>query len=225
AVALRRAHSATPVRLTGAPAAAARSDPVRETHRVREAPPSPATSSRTGRRRPPAGALVAGGVGLVLVAAAVVGWRLGDGDAQVAPLPVAVARPSVAASTAPDWKRVLDDLDAARAEAFASGDVASLSRTYAAGSPALAADAAVLRQLVAAGRTARGVRHTVRSVQQVAFDGTTARLRIRDVLAAYQVLDRDGSVLEQRPARGEAPYAVVVVRTAQGFRLREVSAL
>ncbi|MCW2606563.1 MAG: hypothetical protein JWO60_1256, partial [Frankiales bacterium] len=99
------------------------------------------------------------------------------------------------------------------------------ARTDAPGSPALVADTGLLAQLTGAGRTARGVRHQLRSVQQVSFDGTTARLRLRDVLPGYQVLDAAGTVVESRPPRAEAAYEVVVVRTPAGFRLREVRAL
>lgn len=228
AVALRRAHSATPVRLRGGTPAAAQADPVRETHRVREARPAPAPAGASGRRAPTWLLAVAGAV-VVLVAAAALGWRLGRPDPEVAPVVPAAAPTRAAASPSPtgppDWRAVLDGLDAARAAAFAEGDPARLAQTDAPGSPALAADAALLAQLTAAGRTARGVRHELRAVQQVSFDGTTARLRIRDVLPGYQVLDGSGAVVEQRPARGEAGYEVVVVRTPAGFRLREVRAL
>ncbi len=224
AVSLRRSHAATAVRLTGAPAAAAPGDAVRETHRVRDAVPEPAAVPPVRGRRLPTAVLVGLAVLAVLAAAAVVGWRLGGSPEAARPLPDARGPVVTASTSAPDWARVLDDLDAARAQAFEAGDVPALAKTYAAGSPALTADTAVLQQLVAAGRTARGVRHTVRSVEQASFDGTTARLQVRDVLAAYEVLDRSGAVLEQRPARGEAAYDVVVVRTPQGFRLREVTA-
>ncbi len=225
AVALRRAHSATPVRLHGAPAAAAQADPVRETHRVRDAPLQVGGAEGSGRRRPAWLLGVAAAVA-VLLAAAVVGWRLGQDDvAPPAPLaPQAAARPSATAGT-PDWRAVLDRLDAARAAAFAAGDPGALTGTYAPGSPALAGDTAVLRELAAQGRTARGVRHRLRSVRQTAFDGTTARLRVRDVLEPYEVLGPDGAVVEERPARAEADFEVVVVRTGAGFRLREVRAL
>ena len=119
---------------------------------------------------------------------------------------------------------MLDGLDAARAAAFAAGDPGALTAVYAPGA-ALDTDRAVLQGLADAGRTAQGVRHALRSVEQLAFDGRTARLRLSDVLAPYEVLESGGAVVERRPRRGEAAYEVVVVRTPRGFRLREVRAL
>ncbi|MCW2778628.1 MAG: hypothetical protein JWN17_2353, partial [Frankiales bacterium] len=102
-------------------------------------------------------------------------------------------------------------------------DPAALAAACAPGSPALRVDAVALQALARQGWTARGLRHGVRSVRQVAFDGTTARLLVRDVLAPYEVLDARGAVLDRRPARPERAFEVVLVRTGAGYRLQQVS--
>jgi hypothetical protein len=155
--------------------------------------------------------------GLVLGLAASGGWALGRHDApdRTAVLPAAATG---------DWPAVLDGLDATRAEAFAGADVTRLDAVYAPGSPGLAADAALVRQLAAAGRTATGVRHVVRSVvAQPAAAGVT-RLRVVDVLGPYEVRDAAGRLVQRVPGRGEAAHDVELRRTPQGWRLVRVLA-
>jgi hypothetical protein len=93
---------------------------------------------------------------------------------------------------------------------------------YAPGSPGLAADRALVEQLAAAGQTAQGVRHEVRSVEQVDVRADTARLRVVDVLAGYEVRDAAGDVVTRTAARAETPYLVELARTADGWRLVQV---
>ena len=223
---LRRAHAAAPVRLTGAPAAAATLAEVRPTHTVRVAAPEPSAS---GRRlsRPSSGALGAAALGLLVVAGAVGGWLWGrGGDAAPPPLGAVAAAASPAvpspASTAPDWAALLDGLDGARAAAFAAADPEALAAVYAPGSAGLAADRRLVEQLAAAGQSAHGLRHSVRSVDVLEASADRARLRVVDVLAAYEVRDAAGAVVRRSPSRGEAPYAVDLVRTAAGWRLVQV---
>ena len=256
AAALRRAHAAAPVRLSG-PKAAAPTPPVRSTHAVpRHAPPrAPARD-----RRLPRWALPAGAAAGLLVAAAALGWWLGRTaePRPAASLPVASAAPATSApftsassepvsaasatsatsatsaagaappstttpaSARPTWERVLDGLDAARASAYEAGDVAALTAVYHAGSPGLAADAALLGALVRDGRHATGVRHELRSVAELEAGPGTAVLRVRDVLAGYEVRSADGAVVQRVPARGEATYRVELARTPAGWRIVQV---
>ncbi|MCU1590664.1 MAG: serine/threonine protein kinase, partial [Frankiales bacterium] len=160
-----------------------------------------------------------------------VGWLSGR-SAPVQLSSVAAATPAVSAAAgrpaapavprAPDWRAVLDGLDASRAAAFAHADPAPLAQVYAAGSPLLTADRAAVARLHATGRTARGVRHTVRTVTVSSYDGTTATLRTVDVLAAYEVMDASGRVAQRTAARLPAAFVVTVVSTAQGWRLQQV---
>ena len=212
---LRRAHAVAPVRLTGGLPAAGPVAAVRETHAVREvavAGPGP------GRRRVPQGVLVGLGVLVLLVGGAVAGWLSGRGGDQ----PAAVAPPAVEQPAAVDWAQVLDGLDAARAEAFAAGDPAALQEVYAPGSPGLACDAALLQSLVDRRQTAHGLRHEVRAVEVLEQSPSGGRLRVVDVLAAYEVRDAAGAVVSRAPARGERAFLVRLTRTAAGWRLVEV---
>lgn len=228
AAALRRAHAAAPVDFEGTRAAAPVPD-VRETHAVprHAAPASPSPVAVVSRRLPRWLAPVALGV-VLLVAAAALGWWWGRGTETVAsPVPPATssATPSASPSAEADvaWPSVLDGLDAVRAEAFASADPARLDDVYAPGAPGLAADRALVEQLAAAGHTASGVRHEVREVEELEVGADSARLRVVDVLAAYEVRDAGGAVVSRTPARGEAAYEVELSRTDAGWRLVQVT--
>lgn len=235
AAALRRSHAAEPVRFTG-PAPARALPDVRPTHAVprHAAAPSEPTAAPAPRRRLPRWLLPAGVAVVLLVAAASLGWWWGRADVapvaapvpvvpSVAPSVVTSAAPSAEPSASPDWAVVLDELDAARAEAFAAADPARLDDVYAPGAPGLAADRALVEQLAAAGQTAAGVRHEVRDVDELALSGDRARLRVVDVLSAYDVRDAAGTVVASTAARGETTYVVELARTEQGWRLLSVT--
>ena len=239
ASALRRSHAAAPVRLTGAPAAAP-GPAIRPTHTVHQAQPEPvATQARPDRRR----LLVAAVAVAVLALAGCVGWLSGRSGSEgvaaaaipaVSPLAVSpvhvpsVAAPSPAASSpaapspAPDWARVLDRLDAARARAFAAADASQLACVYAADSPLLAADRAAIARLAASGQRARGVRHAVRSAAATSYDASTATLRVVDVLAGYEVVDTSGRVLQRTGPRAAVTFVVTLRRTPAGWLLHSV---
>jgi hypothetical protein len=133
------------------------------------------------------------------------------------PLPAAPAVPSATSSSDPeqaapgqdgaaaeqvDWAAVLDELDAGRAQAFASGEPARLAEVYAPASAGLAADAAALRALSDRRQTAEGVRHAVRSVELLEGGAGRARLRVVDVMSGYQVADAEGAVVSRAPGAG-----------------------
>ena len=220
---LRRSHAAAPVRLTGGLPAAGPVPDVRPTHAVR---PAAEPAPERARRRVPQGVLLGAGLAVLLVLAAVLGWASGRAGDDVAALPAASVAPSVApsvaASAAPAWDEVLDELDAARAAAFSTGDVAALSAVYAAGSPGLSSDTALLQDLVDRGQTAHGLRHEVRSVEVLDSGADTVRLRVVDTLSAYEIRDGSGAVVSTAPARGEKSFLVELVQTVDGWRLVEV---
>ena len=212
---LRRAHAVAPVRLTGGLPAAGPVPEVRPTHVVRVAATEP-----IGSRRPPVAVLVGVGAVLLLVLAAVGGWQLGRaGGAEAAGLPPVVS----SASAGPDWVAVLDGLDAARADAFVAGDVALLSAAYADGSAGMGADTALLAALGSRGETAHGLRHDVRSVEVLSVAAGSARLRVTDVLPAYEIRSVAGDLVAIGPARGERAFVVDLVRTPAGWRLTSVT--
>ena len=225
---VRRAHAAAPVALHGLPAAVA-GPGVRPTHAVPRHAATPATARPA--RRLPRWALPAAAAVVLLAVAGGGGWWLGRTaePPSAAVLPAAGGTPSASPDAAadvqpePDWRQVLDELDAARADAFERGDVDRLADVYAEGSEAFAADTARLRALVAEERSATGLRHDVRSVEVQEATPTSVRLLVVDTLAAHEVRAADGSVVQGVPARGERPYLVELVRTDQGWRLASIT--
>ncbi len=216
AAAVRRSHAAAPVRLGGARPLEPQA---RATHAVHPGQPLPPVESPDRFWQSPRTWALTGAAALLLLAAAV-GWVWGHADPQDVP-----AVPAVTASTAkagpPPWAQVLDSLDAARAAALRDADETALLQVYAPGSRGLGRDIATVRRLREAGQRAAGVRHTVRSVQQMAYDGRSARLRVTDQLAAYTVTGADGPV-SRVAARAAAEFQVVLALTAQGWRLVDV---
>ena len=210
---LRRSHAAAPVRLTGGAAAAGPVPEVRPTHVVHR--PAESAPAR-GRRSLPQGAVLAAGLTVLLVVAGAAGWLSGRSGDDVGALP------AVAAASAPEWDQVLASLDAARSQAFSSGDVDALASVYATGSPGLAADTALLQGLADRGQTAQGLRHEVRAVQVLESGSNRVRLRVVDTLGAYEILDAAGVLVSRGAARGERPFVVELVRAADGWRLAEV---
>lgn len=251
AEAVQRALAPAPVRLTGAPPAAAPVPPVRDTHPVPRRPVPPPAPPR-GRRLALALPSVPVLAGLAVVAALLgVGltWALtgGQQDAPTALAPVgrqpptgavASAEPPAAVPALPpdspeptaasvagslaDWVAVLDGLDRDRERAFATGDAALLARIYTPTSGVQQADAASLAFLTEQGRRATGVRHEVRSLEVLAAESDRVELRVIDVLGPQTVLDAADEVLEQRAGRSEASYDVVLVRADGRWRIAEL---
>jgi hypothetical protein len=216
------------VRLAGGLPAAAPVPGVRATHAVRSA--AEETTPAPGRWLPQ-GVLLGAALGALLLLGGTVGWLSGRGAEQPAPVLPALPAPSAATPTAvppadaqvaPEWNGLLDQLDAARAEAFSRGEPTALSAVWAADSPGLASDTRLLQELVDAGRTAHGLRRTVRSVEVLQACEDDCRLRVVDVLAGYEVRDGAGAVVRRTPERGEAVFLVELSRGADGWRLVQV---
>ena len=151
-----------------------------------------APAAPTPRRRPPLLPLVAAGALVAVVAAGWVwGRRTGAGTATELPTPAASA----------DWSRVLGELDAARATAFASGNARLLDQVWA--GPQKADDVATLARV----GSALGAAHETAAVRAVDVSGVRAVLEVRE-----RVLG--GPWAEHR---------VVLVRTSAGWRVESVS--
>jgi hypothetical protein len=116
------------------------------------------------------------------------------------------------AGPAPAWTEVLRDLDLRRAAAFANADEGVLASVDAAGSPALAADLAVVGALAAAHLQARGYRLSILDVRPVRVAAGAAVLSVRDVRRAYQLVADGSSVVAYRPERAAARWIVELVR-------------
>ena len=121
------------------------------------------------------------------------------------------------------WSARLRALDRTRSAAFAAGDADALDQVYATRSPALRRDRRAVRDLVAAGLRAVGVRLRAVDVRVVSTAGDQVRLAVTDELAAYRLLDaRTGRVVERRPGRGTARWVLTLVRRPDGWRVWDV---
>ncbi len=129
------------------------------------------------------------------------------------PTPV-VAAPLAAPEPEPDWQQLLDELDQARAAAFAAADPLALAQVYVTGSPALAADRSAMSQLSAAHLTARGLRHVLGSVQAVRLNPLQVELHVVAALSGYDLVGADGRVQHRAP--GPQVQRVVALRRTSG---------
>ena len=176
--------------------------------------------------------LLVGAGGLAALALVIgVGWAWGR---QIADRPAfvqaagirSVPRPfdSRTATTvgATGWSEVLQRLDSIRARAFSQADARLLSDVYAADSAALATDAAAIRGLAQARRTAVGVEHEVHKVVPVQLADDRVELRVQEVLGAFTVRDAAGAVLDAQPATRLVTHSVVLVRAHRGWVIGEV---
>lgn len=113
------------------------------------------------------------------------------------------------------WSGTLTELDARRSMAFAAGDAELLGQVYARGSPALAADAEQLRDLLAAGVVAQGLRLTVidASVRQTGPGRVV--LAVRDRIPPYRLVDARGELVAQRSGRGERSWLITLAPAAE----------
>jgi hypothetical protein len=144
-----------------------------------------------------------------------------DLQSAAGPGPVASRHPAVPGG--PDWRRVLEDLDAARAAAFANADVGTLALVDAPGSPAMERDRAAVRALAERRLQARGFRIELLDVQPVTVGTRSAVLSVSDRRDAYELVDRSGSVLAAQPARGSAHWRIELVLVDGTWLERDVT--
>jgi hypothetical protein len=162
-------------------------------------------------------ALIGSAAAVVAVAVVAVGWSWGRHVAEPA-AQVSVALPEQ------EWRAVVEDLDGARAQAFAHADADLLDGVYATGTDATAADTKAIVALERLSRTALGVEHEVSEVTVVTATDDRVELRVRESLGPYQVLDGAGRVLEEHAAGPMAVHRLVLVSTSLGWRIEEVRA-
>ena len=203
------------------------------------APPAP--SATRGRHRlasRPLMSMVAAGCAVLLVVVA--GWTWGSRSAE-RPGRLSAATGSGVRVTGPsphltgtglpeparldrpvDARPVVEALDAARAEAFATADSTALRAVYAPGSPQQRQDAASIVALARLRRTAVGVRHDVRSVQVVGAARDELALDVVEALGAYEVRAVGGAVLARTPASAPVRVRMILRRVAGAWRVRLV---
>lgn len=119
---------------------------------------------------------------------------------------------------------VLRALDDSRAQAFASAEARQLDAVSVAGSPALEQDRQLVEALREQGRTAHGVRHELQAVEVLSVTASTARLRVEDALAGYEIRSAD-AVVGVVAARGPRAHLVELRRGDAGWRLVEITGL
>lgn len=221
------------------------------THRVARVPAGPVEPSPAGRRSPlrargahRAGAERAAAAvrrrvrtwrrGLVVLLgvialATVVGGVFSPERSTVPSDPSAPATERTGRTVAPtpdSWAMRLAALDVARSRAFATADKTRLIEVYAPGAPALRRDLPVLDRLAGAGLRARGLRLTpvevAVEVEAGAASPRQVRLRVEDVMPAYQLVDRSGSVVESRPGRGRVRWTVTLERDGDRWLVYDV---
>jgi len=210
---LQAAHPAAPLQLAGARAGLGAPLPGSRDWVAPATVPAPvparARAARRGRRavRPQRRARVP------VAAAVLAALVLGAGWLALRP----------GAAPGPDWVAVVQELDRGRERAWAAADPGLLAAVYVPGSAPGQADAAALDGLRRQGRTAVGVRHRVVGAQPRSVTEERAELQVVDTLAAQEVRDARGRLVERRAGRGERAYDVVLLRTPDGWRLAEVS--
>ena len=136
------------------------------------------------------------------------------------PIPSATSSTAAAAVRATDWTRTVQALDRARSVALVSRNPAMLDAVYTKNSVARSADAQTIRALVAKGLRVSGAEHQVQSVQPIT--GAVGTVLVRDSLPSYQVLGATGSVVGRTPERAASRRVMVLVDTADGYRISEV---
>jgi hypothetical protein len=158
-----------------------------------------------------------------VVGVVAVGWAWGAHSTEQ-PARVVAASSSPVTGTLPvsAWTAGLHELDGARADAFALADPAGLVDVYAPGSALLAADQRAVAALARLRRTAVEVAHEVRSVTPLRVSADRVELKVVESLGGFEVLDSAGRVVEEHPPGAVATHAVVLISTAQGWRVTEV---
>jgi hypothetical protein len=122
-------------------------------------------------------------------------------------------------ASADEWRAMVGDLYGRRAEAFAAPWAADLGSVYSPASPLRAADAQHARQLASAGEALRGFTPEVVAVTAVDVSGDRAQLDVVDRRPAHEVVAADGTTVRSFPARADTDVRLVLVRTADGWRI------
>ena len=198
------------------------------------------------RRSRPITLRVAGLVIAGVVPALAAGWVLAGGLADlprsgsVAPGPVpptasavrpSTARPSTAAAApgrpAEAWTAVLHQLAGGRAAAIEAGSSRALGRVDEPGSPAMAADLALIRRLAQRRVRLAGLRFELSGLRVLRQSETSVTVRVLVAASAHRQLSTRGRESTVVPAGATLPVRLVLVRSsdqATGWRVRAVLA-
>lgn len=182
-------------------------------------PSAQRTATPTGAGDRPAATKSAAATRAAPVATSPPGQTPTSARATLAAPPTGTAGPTSAVPPT-DWTSTVQALDRARARALVSRDPALLDAVYTKDSVARSADSQTIRTLTADGLRVSGAEHQVQSVQPMT--GSSPTVLVRDSLPSYQVLSSNGSVVGHTLKRSAAPRVIVLVHTAQGYRISEV---
>ena len=137
------------------------------------------------------------------------------------PPPPSAATGTADPVTADDWRTLVTQLYARRAEAL-SGNPAVLGEVYAPGSALQVADAEHARALATAGEELSGFAPVVVELAVVSSTGTRAELALTDRWPDYHVVPAarpDGAALRTVAGRPDAEVRMTLVRTPAGWRI------
>jgi len=185
---------------------------------------------RRRRNLRPLGPAAAAAAALLLVVAAGWAWGSGGGEAvQVTAVrgsgaQVTAVRGAAPRAVGPDWRAVVDGLDAQRATAFATANLSALQQVWAVGASALARDRASVAALRAARRTALGVRHEVKTAVPLVVGTDRVELAVVQRLGPQRVLE-GARVVSLWSGGTDVRCRVVLVRGSGGWRVAEVRPL
>jgi hypothetical protein len=150
----------------------------------------------------------------------------GADDSAPADAPVDVGRSAADRQEVPDsvegWRAVVAELYRRRAVAFASASADQLADVYTTESPLRAPDEEHARRLAAAGEILRGFTPTVVAVTATSSPGDRVEMDLVDRWPDYDVVPTgaaDGPALRTEHGRPEAGVRMVLVRTADGWRI------
>ena len=130
--------------------------------------------------------------------------------------------------SAAEWRLVVEELYDRRAQSFVSGDPELLAGVYPPESPQRAVDDGHIRAMAAAGETLRGFAPAVVEVTGASADGDRARLDLVDRWPDYEVVGSraaDGPALRAVPGRPDTAVRMVLLRTADGWRIESAERL
>ena len=175
---------------------------------------------RHRRNLRPLGPVAAAAAALLLVVAA--GWAWGSGGGEA--VQVTAVRGAAPRAVRPDWRAVVDGLDAQRATAFATANLSALQQVWAVGASALARDRASVAALRAARRTALGVRHEVKTAVPLVVGTDRVELAVMQRLGPQRVLE-GARVVSMWSGGTDVRRRVVLVRGSGGWRVAEVRPL
>jgi serine/threonine protein kinase len=180
--------------------------------------------TRSGTSRRPALAMV---IAALVAGGAAVTWavdRASRASASETQLQTAAEPASGAQRAHQDLVRAVEDIGRARATAFAMASQSPLAQADERGSPAMAADARLVRELADRRWRLVGVRYTVTDVRVVQRSARAATVTARVTTSAHRRTTAGGALVRQVAADGPRPVTLTLVAVPDtGWRVRAVS--